>query len=159
MSKTDVFAALCVVAAMLAPQAAGAVHAAPRHDRPNRDIQNRYVMEKTADGIVRMDTATGAMTFCHEDKGKLSCAMPNDERTALEQRVDRLEGRVSKLETSLAALKGEGKPLPSDKDLDQAMNAFDRVMRHFFKMVQDFNKDLHNEPKKQDNSAAAPQRT
>lgn len=155
MFKTDVLAAALAAAVMLAPEAAGAADAAPAE----RPAGPRYAMEKTADGIVRMDTATGAMTFCREDKGKISCTMPNGERSTLARRLDRLEARVSRLETELADLKGAAKPLPSDKQLDQAMNAFDRVMRHFFKMVQDLNKDLHNQPKKQDNSATPPQKT
>lgn len=133
MLNTVVLRALAAFAAALA----GAVPAAAQ------DPASRYTMEKTENGIVRMDTATGEMALCHESDGRMDCAMAGDQRSALEDRIDRLERRLSVTEKELADLKAGGtEALPSDKDLDRAMGAMENFMRRFFNMVDDLNKDF-----------------
>ena len=39
------------------------------------------------------------------------------------------------------------------------MSAFERVMRHLFKMVDNLNREFRDRPKPEDGSAAGPQRT
>src|SRR4030095_4091152 len=71
---------------------------------------DRYRLEKSANGYVRMDTQTGAMSICEERSGQLVCKMAADERAAFQDEVDRLQAsmkamdeRVTKLESSLSA--------------------------------------------------------
>ncbi|TIT71010.1 MAG: hypothetical protein E5W51_01005, partial [Mesorhizobium sp.] len=71
---------------------------------------DRYRLEKSANGYVRMDTQTGAMSICEERSGQLVCKMAADERAAFQDEIDRLQGsvkaldeRVAKLENSLSA--------------------------------------------------------
>jgi len=103
---------------------------------------NRYTMERTDDGIVRMDTATGEMSLCQERDGRIACALAGDERSALDERIARLEQRLSAMEKEIADLKADRATLPTDKDLDRAMGAMENFMRRFFKMVDDLNKDF-----------------
>ena len=70
----------------------------------------RYRLEKSATGYVRMDTQTGAMSICEERSGQLVCKMAADERAAFQDEIDRLQSslealdeRVAKLETRLSA--------------------------------------------------------
>ncbi|TIX77589.1 MAG: hypothetical protein E5V24_27965, partial [Mesorhizobium sp.] len=45
---------------------------------------DRYRLEKSATGYVRMDTQTGAMSICEERSGQLVCKMAADERAAFQ---------------------------------------------------------------------------
>ena len=85
---------------------------------------DRYRLEKSDNGYVRMDTQTGAMSICEERSGQLVCKMAADERAAFQDEVDRLQSsmkamdeRVTKLENSLSA-RLESK-LPSEEDFNQ----------------------------------------
>jgi transcription elongation factor len=106
----------------------------------------RYQLEKTANGYVRMDTETGAMSSCEEKSGQLVCRMAADERAAAMDEIDRLNrsiedlnGRVTKLENSLAA-KLESS-LPSEEELNKTMSYMERFLRGFLGIVKDMEKD------------------
>lgn len=112
---------------------------------------NRYRLEKTNEGYVRMDTQTGAMSICNERDGQLVCRVAADERSAFQDEVDRLQGtikaldeRVTKLENSLAA-RLESK-LPSEEEFNKTMGYMERFVRGFMGIVKDMEKD--NDPTK-----------
>lgn len=106
----------------------------------------RYRLEKSADGYVRMDTQTGAMSKCQEQNGQLVCRMAADERTAFQDQVDdlqesvkALDARVARLENSLSA-RLESK-LPSEEEFNRTMGYMERFVRGFMGIVKDMNKD------------------
>lgn len=106
----------------------------------------RYQLEKTSNGYVRMDTQTGAMSTCEERSGQLVCRMAADERTAAMDEIDRLnrsiedlDGRVARLENSLAA-KLESS-LPSEEEFNKTMSYMERFLRGFLGIVKDMEKD------------------
>lgn len=106
----------------------------------------RYQLEKTANGYVRMDTQTGAMSSCEDKSGQLVCRMAADERTAAMDEIDRLnrsiddlDGRVARLENSLAA-KLESS-LPSEEEFNKTMSYMERFVRGFLGIVKDMEKD------------------
>ena len=112
---------------------------------------NRYRLEKTNEGYVRMDTQTGAMSICNERDGQLVCRVAADERSAFQDEVDRLQGtikaldeRVTKLENSLTA-RLESK-LPSEEEFNKTMGYMERFVRGFMGIVKDMEKD--NDPTK-----------
>jgi hypothetical protein len=124
-------------AAALASLLAGAAHA--------EDAQ-RYRLEKTDGGFVRMDTQTGAMSTCQQKDGQLVCRMAADERTAFQDEVDRLQGqvkaldeRVTKLENSLSQRLESS--LPTEEDFNKTMNYMERFLRGFMGIVKDMEKD------------------
>ncbi|MER8523881.1 hypothetical protein [Mesorhizobium sp. M0814] len=107
---------------------------------------DRYRLEKSANGYVRMDTQTGAMSLCEERSGQLVCKTAADERAALQDEVDRLQSsvkaldeRVAKLENSLAA-RFES-TLPSEEDFNKTMGYMERFLRSFMDIVKDMDKD------------------
>ncbi|MER8965177.1 hypothetical protein [Mesorhizobium sp. M0482] len=107
---------------------------------------DRYRLEKSANGYVRMDTQTGAMSLCEERSGQLVCKTAADERAALQDEVDRLQNsvkaldeRVAKLENSLAA-RFES-TLPSEEDFNKTMGYMERFLRSFMDIVKDMDKD------------------
>ncbi|MER8700071.1 MULTISPECIES: hypothetical protein [unclassified Mesorhizobium] len=110
------------------------------------DEADRYRLEKSANGYVRMDTQTGAMSLCEERSGQLVCKMAADERAAFQGEVDRLQSsvkaldeRVAKLENSLAA-RFES-TLPSEEDFNKTMGYMERFLRSFMDIVKDMDKD------------------
>lgn len=107
---------------------------------------DRYRLEKSPNGYVRMDTQTGAMSICEERSGQLVCKMAADERAAFQDEVDRLQSsvkaldeRVVKLENSLSA-RFES-TLPSEEDFNKTMSYMERFLRGFMGIVKDMEED------------------
>jgi predicted nuclease with TOPRIM domain len=128
---------------LLLPLAGGASAAEP----------DRYRLEKTPNGYVRMDTRTGQMSICQEKWGELVCKIAADERTAVQDEIERLqtemkaledrlgsvkalEGRVAKLENSLTAKIEQS--LPTEEDFNRTMGYMERFFRSFMAIVKDF---------------------
>ncbi|MCO5732926.1 hypothetical protein [Rhizobium sp. SSA_523] len=97
---------------------------------------NRYHLEKTESGFIRLDQKTGAITYCKEERGNLVCRMTADERTAFEQELDGLERRVEALEQRLAA--GAKGNLPSEEEIEQSLSIMERFMRRFMGLIEEF---------------------
>jgi len=115
----------------------------------------RYRLEKSGTGYVRMDTESGEMSICEERAGQLVCRVAADERSAfqadvdrLEERVRTLEGRVERLENSLAARLENS--LPSEEDFEKTMSYMERFFRGFLGIVREF------EDERSGNDPAAP---
>ncbi|RUW48029.1 hypothetical protein EOA32_27005 [Mesorhizobium sp. M1A.F.Ca.ET.072.01.1.1] len=106
---------------------------------------DRYRLEKSANGYVRMDTQTGAMSICEERSGQLVCKLAADERSAFQDEIDRLQStvkaldeRVAKLENSLSArLESQ---LPNEEDFNKTMSYMERFFRSFMDIVKDIDR-------------------
>src|SRR4051812_38381324 len=87
---------------------------------------DRYRLEKTETGYLRMDTQTGAMSICEEKTGQLVCRMATDERSALQDQLERLQSKLDGLEARVAKL--EAQPsipkvlVPSDEEVDKSLD-------------------------------------
>jgi hypothetical protein len=86
-----------LVAAALA-FAAGAVSAQPMPDAEN----GRYALSPIADGVLRLDTRTGAVSTCTNSGTGWACYTVPDERTALDAEIGRLQADNEKLKAQLA---------------------------------------------------------
>lgn len=108
---------------------------------------DRYALEQTADGYVRLDKQTGQMSICTESEGQLTCKHAADDRDAYASEVDRLRTQVTQLEQRVAALEQTPKSqaLPSDEEIDRTMSVMQRFMRSFFGMVKEFDNDMKDE--------------
>ena len=111
---------------------------------------DRYVLEKSGDGFVRMDRKTGEMSTCAQDGASLVCKLAADERTAYQDEIDRLQQdmkaldeRVVKLENSLTA-KLES-TLPSEEEFQKGLGYMERFLRSFRDTVQDLDKQPMNQ--------------
>ncbi|MET3588641.1 putative transcriptional regulator [Pseudorhizobium tarimense] len=96
----------------------------------------RFQLERTENGLVRLDRQTGAVSLCQEANGTLSCRMAADERTAYEQELDLLEKRVSALEERLA--EAQTGDLPGEAEIEQSLSIMERFMRRFMEIIQEF---------------------
>jgi hypothetical protein len=124
---------LIVAASLLAATPALAVEAGT----------GRFQLEKAGDGFIRLDRETGQVSLCTSHAGTWSCnnvaesAPPAD--AALPQSID---DRLTAIEQRLSAL--EERPsvsLPSDQDVNRALDIFGRFMDRF----KDFARDLQSE--------------
>jgi hypothetical protein len=86
-----------LVAAALA-FAAGAVSAQPMPDAEN----GRYALSPIADGVLRLDTRTGAVSTCTNSGTGWACYAVPDERAALDAEIGRLQADNEKLKAQLA---------------------------------------------------------
>lgn len=119
------------------------------------DIENgRYALSPVADGVIRLDTRTGAVTTCSDKGSGWACTIIPDERAAYDAEIGRLLTDNAALKAELAqrdpsvtgktdealpkqdSLKpkadGERKleiPLPSDKDIDKVMSFVESAWR------------------------------
>ena len=115
----------------------------------------RYKITPTEGGaFLRLDTHTGAMSACQRKDGKWACEAVPDDRRALETEIERLSAEVKRLE-ELLALPDPGNPdskdkraersgprfqlqLPSEADVDRAMDYVERMMRKFKDKLREF---------------------
>jgi hypothetical protein len=110
---------------------------------------DRYSLEKSETGFVRLDRQTGTVTLCKEIDGSLTCRMAADERAAYDEDLARLEKRVDLLEKQAAAgvpAASAKEDLPSDAEIDRSIGIMERFMRAFFGLVQEFRRDEEQIP-------------
>ena len=117
------------------------------------DSENgRYPLSAVKDGVVRLDTRTGAVSTCTDSVSGWACRLVPDERAALDVEIGRLQKENDALKTQLAAkndvapkLKdGERKieiPLPSDRDMDRMMSTVENAWRRLVEMAARLQRD------------------
>ena len=96
----------------------------------------RFILERTETGYVRMDTQTGDMAFCTEDGNQLICRAAADERAAFQKQLNSLQMRVDELETKLQSGSSLGsrewsEGLPSQEDFDQGLDYMEQFFNRF----------------------------
>jgi len=103
----------------------------------------RYRLERTQDGYVRLDTTTGAMTLCQEKQGRLSCAAASQNEPAANE-LDELRKQVQALQSRVAALES-GAPLasglPAEEEFERGIGYMERFFRMFLGLVREFQDD------------------
>jgi hypothetical protein len=130
----------------------------------------RYALSPVSDGVIRLDTRTGAVSTCGNSGAGWACYAVPDERAALDAEIGRLQAENEKLQTELAAreptvggkideplpktdslkkpepkvAEGERKieiPLPSDRDMDRVMSFLEQAWRRLVEMANRLQKD------------------
>ena len=92
---------LAIAFAALAP----AAQAQPTPDSEN----GRYIFSAVPDGMLRLDTRTGAVSICARKDAGWACTSVPDERQALENEIARLQRENGALKKDMLA---RGLPLP-----------------------------------------------
>ena len=106
------------------------------------ETAERYRLERTEDGYVRLDTQTGAMTLCREADGRLVCA-PAAQGSESPSEVESLRERLRVLEGKVAALES-GAPvagLPPEEEFERGIGYMERFFRMFMGLVKEFEGD------------------
>lgn len=148
----------------------GGMGAAAAQSMPDSE-NGRYALSPVTDGVIRLDTRTGAVSICTNRGTGWACYAVPDERAALDAEIGRLQAENQKLNAELAAraptvagkideplpksdslkkaepkvAEGERKieiPLPSDRDMDRVMSFLERAWRRLIEMVNRMQKDV-----------------
>jgi hypothetical protein len=165
-----VLSILAIPALVLALGVAGA-NAAPPQAMPDTE-NGRYALSTTPDGVLRLDTRTGAISTCSNSGAGWACYAVPDERAALDVEIGRLQADNEKLKKELASrepvvtgkieepmpksdslkksepkiAEGERKleiPLPSDRDMERVMSFLERAWRRLIEMANRVQKDVN----------------
>ena len=102
----------------------------------------RYSLQKTENGYVRMDNRTGAMSICTEQSAQLVCRPAADERDALQDDIAALQDKLATIEARVASLEASKTPLseqlPDEAEFEKTMTYMERFFRRFMGIVKDF---------------------
>jgi hypothetical protein len=148
----------------------GGVGCAAAQSTPDSE-NGRYALSPVADGVIRLDTRTGAVSICSNSGAGWACYTVPDERAALDTEIGRLQAENEKLKTELATrdpvvtgktdealpktdslkkaepkvAEGERRieiPLPSDRDMDRVMSFLEQAWRRLVEMANRMQKDV-----------------
>jgi hypothetical protein len=148
----------------------GGMGAASAQSLPDAE-NGRYALSPVTDGVIRLDTRTGAVSTCTNSVAGWACYAVPDERAALDAEIGRLQADNEKLKAELAAREptvtgkidvplpktdslkkpepkvadGERKieiPLPSDRDMDRMISFLERAWRRLIEMANRVQKDV-----------------
>ena len=128
----------------------------------------RYTMHQIDDGMVRLDTQTGAVSVCSRIHGTWACKPLSDEKAASEETErlrkenSHLRAEVKRLDKMLG-LGGAGSSrevdpsrpgagqrlfrLPSEAEVNQALNYFERMLKKFQDRLKKLEQGQSNELK------------
>jgi hypothetical protein len=140
--------------------------------RSTPDAENgRYILSPIADGVIRLDTRTGAVSTCTDAGAGWACYAVPDERAALDAEIGRLQADNEKLKAQLDqrepsivgkideplpktdSLKPPGSkpadgghkieiPLPSDRDMDRMMSFLQQAWQRLVDLANRMQKDV-----------------
>jgi len=159
-----------MAAAVVVCLCAGGIGSAAAQSMPDAE-NGRYALSPVADGVLRLDTRTGAVSTCNNTGSGWACYAVPDERTAFDQEIGRLQADNERLRAQLAdreptvtgkideplpktdSLKrpepkiadGERKieiPLPSDRDMERVMSFLEQAWRRLVDMANRMQKDV-----------------
>jgi hypothetical protein len=140
--------------------------------RSTPDAENgRYILSPIADGVIRLDTRTGAVSTCTDSGTGWACYAVPDERAALDAEIGRLQADNEKLKAQLDQREptvagkideplpktdplkppesklGDGGrkieiPLPSDRDMDRMMSFLQQAWQRLVDLANRMQRDV-----------------
>jgi len=125
--------------------------------RPDSEA-GRNILKKVEDGFLRVERESGATSLCRQRDARWVCEAVADDRVALEEEVDRLvrengelareigrlKERIARLEGGSVSRSDDEQPLfdvPTNKDVDRAMESFDKMMRRLLDTMKELRED------------------
>ena len=90
--------------------------------------EERYQMQTTAQGIIRLDTQPGQVSQCVFEGSNLVCKTATEDETATSQEVMRLRAENQELKKRLAQTGGD---FPTDEEIDQTVSMIEKLTEAF----------------------------
>jgi hypothetical protein len=147
---------LALTAALLASTCIATADAQTR-DRP-AGSPGRFQMQPTDNGVLRLDTQTGAVSHCKPSGDTWACQMVPDERRALEDENTKLKQQVTELKDAVLRLEelmgvgenpkkgGSWGTLPNEKDLSEAADYVRGMVKKLKEKIKEFEDDMKDTP-------------
>ena len=101
MARSAFPASSIVLALLLAAANGAAAESAPDNEN------GRYAMSQVSDGVVRLDTRTGAVSNCNNSGTGWACYAVPDERAAYDAEIGRLQAENERSKAEIEKLKAE----------------------------------------------------
>ena len=101
MTRAMALASSVIVLSALAAAGAASAESAPDNEK------GRYVLSQVSDGVIRLDTRTGAVSTCNNGEAGWACRVVPDERAAYDQEIGRLQVENEKSKAEIEKLKTE----------------------------------------------------
>lgn len=102
----------------------------------------RYEMRDAEGGVLRLDTQSGVVSFCHRLDGAWRCEGVGDEVVACEQRAAAIEAKLELAQRQLDALRqkladaeSSGISMPDREDFESALTYLQGMMHSFMDKV------------------------
>jgi hypothetical protein len=95
---------------------------------------NRFAVQPSDDGFIRLDTQTGAVSHCGRRAGVWFCEKLVEDQTALEKRIDELTARVDALSKTVDALVARSAAAPPTQVLETP-NFTTKLIRRFYALI------------------------
>jgi len=124
----------CAALALATP--ATAESQAPAASEPGR-----YAMTPTEGGFLRLDTESGAVSFCTIKDGQSLCRASADEKAALAAEISRLRRENAELRSALSGAgtlpPKSGAGLPSEEEFERTLSMTERFLRRMMKVFRE----------------------
>jgi|SRR6266516_1887097 hypothetical protein len=137
-----------------------------RAQDPGPDSEHgRFTFKQVSDGLLRLDTSSGAVALCSKRAVGWACQTVPEDRVALESEIARLQDENTALKREFIAhglslpngiKTPPGSPksgdqdlrMPSDADLDRAMSFLEKAWRRLVEMVQRLQREMESDKDK-----------
>lgn len=96
---------------------------------------DRFTLQPTEGGFLRLNKETGAVSFCTAKEGVASCRLGADERAALEAEIERLRAENARLKVARPAPPPSA--LPSEQEFERAMSFTERFLRRIMRLFKE----------------------
>ena len=96
----------------------------------------RFTLQPTEGGFLRMNRDTGAVSFCSVKDGVSVCRLGADERNALEGEIERLRAENARLKSAGVA-PGRPSTLPSEQEFEKALSFTERFLRRIMRLFKE----------------------
>ena len=108
----------------------GSAGAAVAESMPDTE-NGRYALQAVTDGVIRLDTRTGAVSTCSNGGAGWACYAVPDERAAYDAEIGRLQGENEKSKAEVEGLKAElaARPPAAEGKTAEAMPKSDSLKK------------------------------
>ena len=125
MTRTTFLTSAVVLVSALAATSGALAQSMPDNEK------GRYTMSQVADGVIRLDTRTGAVSTCNNGGAGWACYAVPDERAAYDAEIGRLQAENEKSRAEIEKLKTElaSRAPTADDKIDEALPKSDSLKK------------------------------